>query len=505
VTVDSRRQIRGSSLLLAGRVLSLVTNLVVQVLIVRTLSKEGYGVFAYALSIATIGEGLVSLGLHRAVARYVPLWDEEGDRARALGTLLLSIGATLGTGVAAVLLVWAFRGAIAGDLATQPGAIASLVILSTLAPLQGLDRLMVGVFSSFGNPRAIFLRRFVLTPGLRLLVVGVLVVQGGGVVILAVGYAGAGVVGVALYGSLLLSLLRRRGYLGGADPVRPIFPAREIFGFALPLLTTEIVFAAINQADAVMLGHLAGAGDVASLRSVVPVARLNQVVLEMFAVLFTPIAARMFQRRDFAGVNELYWNTTRWVALLSFPIFAGTFALARPLATTLFGDRYAASGPLLAVLAFAFYAHASLGPNGMVLNVYKRLRWVVSVNIVAFLVNIVANFWAIPRYGAMGAAVATAGTLVLHNLLKQIGLRGAEGMRALDPVAIRTFASIAMGTSALVVLEIVVRPGAPVAAGAAALVSAAVFAANRRALDLAGTFPEVARLPIVGKWLGGGR
>jgi hypothetical protein len=56
-----------------------------------------------------------------------------------------------------------------------------------------------------------------------------------------------------------------------------------------------------------------------------------------------------------------------------------------------------------------------------------------------------------------------------------------------------------------VVLEIVVRPGAPVAAGAAVLVSAAVFAANRRALNLAGTFPEVARLPIVGKWLGGGR
>ena len=503
--MDAKRQFRGSSLLLLGRILSLVTNLVVQVLIVRTLSKDGYGVFAYALSLAMIGEGIVTLGLHRAVGRYVPLWDEQGDRRRALGTILLSVGSTVGLGTAAVLLVWTFRGALAGDLAQQPDAVAALVVLSTLAPLQGLDRLMVGVFSAFGKPRAIFLRRFVLAPCLRLAVVGVLIVGGGGVLVLAVGYALAGLLGVALYGSLLISLLRARGYVGGADPVRPAFPAAEIFSFALPLLSTEIVFAAINQADAVMLGHLAGASDVASLRSVVPVARLNQVVLEMFGVLFLPIASRLLGRGDHAGINDLYWRTTRWVALLSFPVFAFTFALARPAATILFGERYADSGPLLAVLAVAFYAHAALGPNGMVLNVYRRLRWAVSVNLIAFAVNVAANLWAIPRYGALGAAVTTAGTLVLHNLLKQLGLRGTHGVRMFDPRARRAFVGIGLGGSALLAMELLWRPTPAVAAVVAAGVSAAVLLANRSRLDVAETFPEIARVPLVGRWLGGRR
>src|SRR5438445_8609821 len=51
-----RRHVRGSSLLLAGRALQLASNLAVQLLIVRYLSKTGYGEFAYALAIVTLGE-----------------------------------------------------------------------------------------------------------------------------------------------------------------------------------------------------------------------------------------------------------------------------------------------------------------------------------------------------------------------------------------------------------------------------------------------------------------
>jgi O-antigen/teichoic acid export membrane protein len=496
--VDAKRQIRGSSLLLAGRVLSLATNLVVQVLIVRSLSKAGYGAFAYAMSIATIGEGIVSLGLHRAVARYVSMYDEEGDRARALGTIVLSLGATAAVGAAAVLLISGLRGVILGDLIHTEGAVVALVTLSVLAPLQGLDRLFVGVFSVFGRTRAIFVRRFLVTPGLRLLVIAVLVVQGGGVEILAVGYVAAGAIGLLVYGALFSQLLRERNYLGAGMK----FPVREIFSFALPLLTTELVFAGINHADAVMLGHMTGAEDVASLRAVYPVARLNQVVLEMFAVLFPPIIARLYQRKDYAAVNDAYWRTARWVAVLSFPVFAFTFSLARPITTMLFGERYADSGALLALLTFGYYAHASLGPNGVVLNIYRMIRYVVTVNVVALLANIGGNLLLIPVMGARGAALATAGTLIFHNVLKQIGFRRAQGMRVLDPRAARAYGTIVTAVAALAALEWFVRPGVVVAALAATGASVLVLAVNRNALDVLGTFPELAKVPLLGRILG---
>jgi O-antigen/teichoic acid export membrane protein len=500
---EARRQIRGSSLLLSGRVISLGLNLLTQVLIVRTLSKEGYGVFAYALSVATIGEGIVGLGLHRAIARYVPIFDEDGDRSRMLGTIVLALGATLGAGLAAVLLVLGLRATLVGDLAAHESAIPVLIILSFLAPLQGVDRILLGLFSVFGRARAIFVRRFLLGPVLRLLVVGALLWRGGGVEFLAVGYVAAGAIGIAVYGAVLVSFLRARRILAPGAWREMRIPAREIFTFALPLLTTEIVFVGINHADSIMLGQMAGPEDVASLRAVYPVARLNQVVLEMFAILFTPLAARLYRRQDWEGIRQLYWRTATWIAVLSFPLFAATFSLARPLTTSLFGERYAGSAVLLALLTFGYYAHAALGPNGMLLNVYRLLRYAVIVNIVALCLNIVGNLVMIPRFGAKGAALATAGTLLIHNLLKQNGLRRARGIRPFAPTATRPYATIGGGLVILVAVEAAWSPPWPLALAVAAIVSSLVLIVNRGALDLVGTFPEIRQLPGA-SWLAQG-
>lgn len=499
---ETVRQIRGSGLLLAGRAISLGLNVLVQVATVRVLSKEGYGVFAYAMSIAAIAEGLIGLGLPRAVARFVPMFDEMKDRARVLGTIVLALACMLAGGCVVVLLVVGLRGTLAGGLGDDPSAPIALAILSFLAPLQGFDRLFLELFSVFGRPRAIFARRFVLAPALRLAAVLLLAARDGGPVSLAVGYVVAGLIGLFFYGTMLVGLLREQHLLNRAAWSSMKVPAREIFAFALPLLSTEIVFVGIQQMDSLMLGHMVGADGVASLRAVVPIARLNQLVLDIFGILFTPLAARLYQRGDHEGVNRLYWSTTTWIAVLSFPIFAFTFTLARPLAFLLFGARYAASGELLALLSVAYYVHAALGPNGLTLNVYKLVRYTVLVNLVAFAIDFAGNLLMIPAFGAKGAALATATTLIVHNLLKQLGLRRTRGVRAFDPVAARPLLVVGAGAGALVLLEFVATPPLPVSIAAAVLVTGVVLARTRHALDVEGTFPEVLRIPGVKRLLG---
>ena len=68
-------QIRGSSLMLVGRTMSMGVNFVVQILIVRYLTTEAYGAFAYALSIVALGQTLITFGLDRGVARFLSVYD----------------------------------------------------------------------------------------------------------------------------------------------------------------------------------------------------------------------------------------------------------------------------------------------------------------------------------------------------------------------------------------------------------------------------------------------
>lgn len=493
--------LRGSTLLLAGRVMAVGLNFGVQVLIVRHLSKADFGAFAYALSLATLGEGLALLGLDRAVERYLPIYDEQGDRGRVVGLLGLVMGTAAAAGLALIVLVLGFRGLVAGEFADHPTALTVIAVMVGLAPLLALDRLMVTVFAAYDRPGAIFARKYLVAPGLRLLVVLGLVVGNAGVVYLAGGYVLAGALGILFFVGLLVRVLRERGVLHRGALRRAHVPARESFAFAIPLLTTDLVFAVMNQADAIMLAHLGSPTDVAALRAVYPVARLNQLVLVSFGMLFVPAAARLFARGDHDGVNRLYWQTATWVAVLSFPVLAVTFGLAGPVTTTLFGARYADSASLLAVLALGYYVHGALGFNGLTLNVYRLVRYAVTVNVVALGANLVGNVLLIPGLGAGGAALATTGSLVVHNLLKQAGLRRCTGVRAFDRRYVRPYLLVGAG---LGVLAAVVAVGAPTLVATIAVVgtSLGVVWGNRDVLQLGATFPALARYPLLRRLLG---
>ena len=125
----TRRQIRGSSLLLVGRVMSLGINFVVQILIVRYLTKADYGAFAYALSLVSFGASLATFGLDRSVTRFVPIYDEQGEYKKLFGTIVLAIGTVTSLGLLTLVLVYSLQGVLAGSLVSDDRAISILLIL----------------------------------------------------------------------------------------------------------------------------------------------------------------------------------------------------------------------------------------------------------------------------------------------------------------------------------------------------------------------------------------
>src|SRR5262245_27444468 len=106
---SARRQIRGSSMLFAGRLMSMFINFGVHVLIVRYLSKADYGAFAYAMSMANLGTTVADFGLHRAVSRLVPIYHEQHEYKKLAGTVVLAMTTIVLFGAATALLVYSFQ------------------------------------------------------------------------------------------------------------------------------------------------------------------------------------------------------------------------------------------------------------------------------------------------------------------------------------------------------------------------------------------------------------
>jgi O-antigen/teichoic acid export membrane protein len=497
----SRSQIRGSALLMAGQVFAVLINLVSQVLLVRYLSKTGYGSFAFALSIVQISELVASFGLRRGVNRFLPLYEERGEQAKAAGVLVFAIGTVLGLALAIVLLVIGFRGLIAGSVAGDSDAATVLAILILLTPIHALESLLDGALAVFARPRAIALRKHVFIPTMRLAVIVLLTLSNADVTLLAWGWVLVGVIGLVAYGVLLVHVMGARGLLGPIRSFELIFPIRELLGFTVPLLTSDIAGALFSGAATVLLGLMAGAAEVATFRAVLPISLTMTYVVSNFALLFVPLATRLYERSQSAEVNRLYWQTTAWIAVLSLPIFLPAFAFAGPVSELLFGERYADSGPVLAILVIGHFVYAATGMNGLLLGVYGDVRFLAWTNAATVLCIVALNLVLIPPFGALGSAVASTATLIMGNTAFQVGLARRTDVRGLDPDYVGLFALIAVVVAALTALNAFLHPPLGLGAVAVALASLGVMLYARRHLAFAEAFPELARVRLLRRLL----
>jgi O-antigen/teichoic acid export membrane protein len=253
----------------------------------------------------------------------------------------------------------------------------------------------------------------------------------------------------------------------------------------------------MNSVDVWLLGYFHSTTEVAFFRVVVPAADMNTLVMMSFSLLFTPAAARLFARGDYSGINRLYWQTAVWMAVLTFPIFTMTFSMAQPLTVFLYGTRYEQSGIIVALLSLGYYFNVALGFNGLTIRVLGKTRYIVIINVLAAVTNLVVNLLLIPPYGALGAAIGTSGTMIVHNIFKQTGLRLASGLSIFDRDYLPFYLLIAGSALGLFLIQLFSASSIYVAVPLAGIVSLFVFAMSKKYLHVAETFPELLKLPLL--------
>jgi O-antigen/teichoic acid export membrane protein len=494
---DNAKQVRGSSLLLLGRFIGVGLAFLAQVVLVRAFSREDFGAFAFALAVVSLGAVIAASGLDKALSRFVPMYEEQGQLPRAVGAVVLAVLIMGGLSVVVMAGTLVLAGMFADEI--DPTAFGLLAIMVLLLPVQAFDALVTALFAVLASPRSIFVRRYLMAPGLQLLVLAVVVPLGLGITSVAIGYVAAGLFGVGIYGLLLLRLMRRRW--GGAVTARPPIPGREVLGYSLPLLSSDLVFLLRGHLVVVLLGWYGTNVDVATFWAVFPLARLILIVFQSFMYLFLPQAARLVARNDLPGLGRLHWQGMAWIALFSFPMFAAPFALAEPLSVLFFGGDYAESGPVLALLALGFFVTGVTAMNGLVLRALGMVRTLVVIDLLTAAVSVITYVLLIPPLGAVGAALGMLLTSVGQGAAYQVsvlrsGVPG-PGVRQVAPYPV-----LAILAAGLLAMQVIVAPPVWVSLPIVGLVALVALLLHRDVLQIATTFPELARLPLVGRLLG---
>lgn len=493
--------IRGSWLLVVGRLANVAIDFAVQVMLVRYLSTSDYGAFAYALSVVSLTATLAVMGLDRSIGRYVPIYDEQGDPAKVVGAWIVGSLSAFGVGAALAIVVVALGPLVGATLVNDDKALAVLMVLVIMTPLNALAAITRQVLATFASPRLILFRSYLLSPILQLLLVAGVLVTGASVEVLAIGWLMVILISSTVSTILVIRILGQRGLL--QDGLRMVdFPVRRLFSFGLPLFGSSLVMEFRVSGAIILLQAIRGTTEVALFRAAVPLARQTLILFETFQLLFTPLAARLFARNDRAGLNDAYWQTALWIGVFSFPVFAWAFAFPESLILLFFGERYRDMAPTLAILALGFYVNASLGFNSLLLRILGRVRFTVSTDVGTTLVGVLLGYPLIVAFGATGAAVAVAGTLLAQNVAYQVGLHQESGLQAIDFRFWPVYLALFVASAALAAVGAALQPSFLGAAVLTAVASLGVFAVSRRYLHIGTIFPELSRVPVMRSLVG---
>lgn len=399
----------------AIKVANVGLGLAVTLVLARVLGPEEYGVYAVVLALVLIVSIPSSMGLPNYVVREVARAQHLGqpDRTRGIVASAVRLALLVSLILVGLMLMWAFLGQ-RGDSYR-----ATLLVGAVLVPVMALLQIVAGALRGLDQVTRGLVLALTLRMGIFLgLLLTYLVVVGAPTSALAMRLHLAGG-GLAL-GYAAYSWFRFRPAGGEARSVS--FGVKEMLASSGVLGLVAGASNLNSNLDVIMLGALtnaetAGTYKLASTGALATVAGLQAVNMVMM-----PRFARL-RDDDREALQELAARSVRYILITTLPVSILLTLLGRPLIGFVFGPEYSDSYLPMVILIVGQLVSAALGSVIALLNMTGHEVATLRGVLLGTAVNVVLSLALIPRMGAVGAAIATATTLVSWNVYLHLQVR----------------------------------------------------------------------------------
>ena len=385
----TREVVGGSARVFIAEAISLPTGLVTAAYLARQLGPSGYGVFTLAVAIVGWMEWTLTSLFARASVRVVA----DADDWRPAAAIVLRIYAV--SGAVGLAILWG----AAGPLATvmhEPTLTRHVRVLALDVPLfmlsQAHQQILVGT-GAYGARAIVGAWRWTARLVLVLVLVGAGLSIDGGL---------AAIVGASVIELIAVRRFVKPGLRGGSGR-----DARAMWTYAIPLVAAAIGLRLFDKLDLFALKALGASAAVAGWYgaaqnlTVIP----NLIAISVTTLLLSTLT-RAIRNADADGARVLAENALRGV-LVMFPFAAVAAGAATAVSTMIYGDRFAGTGPLLAVLIFAALVTVLFSVASVIVTAAGRPRLAMVAALPVAPLALVGYLVVIPRFGATGATVVT--------------------------------------------------------------------------------------------------
>lgn len=428
----------------------------ISTIFIYPLDKEVYGLAAFILGTAQFFAPFILLGINGVSIRYFPQFNEE--RKGGHGFLFFIVAYAVIGILLFILGWWLFQDQIYSWYDDKPveyyqffPQIVGLAILFAL----------LNLFTSYASNY-----KRIVVPAILQNTIKVLLP----ILILLYVYKGLKVDALVdwIIGNYILITLLIIGYIYslGALKWKPDFSwftasrKKEMSVYAMYFMLGGIGSVMALQIDNMMIPKMVNFEGNGAYRIAAFIANVIAIPTVAIIKIASPIVSESFKKDDLAHVNYLYKQSS--INLLSIGFFLYVCILAS--VEDLFGlmknsDEMVGGFLIVALIGAARIIDMGTSINNPIINHSKYFRFNLFAILLLGVLNVVANYLLIPRFGIVGAAMATLGALLMYNLVKLCFIYWKFKML---PFSWQTLQLLLLAIACYVVASILPLPGIPI-------------------------------------------
>jgi O-antigen/teichoic acid export membrane protein len=437
---------RGAGISSFGQGFARAIGYVTQITLARMYGPAQLGFYVLGVTVVGLASTLARLGMEISIIRFVAEYRAEGDLAKARGTILLSLWVSFAISLMFSALAFLGAGFLANEVFDKPPLESIFRIISLSIPPLTVMYMTLFTTQGFHTVKYATYVREISQPLMSLGLIVIFYLLGAPVLGAAVAY----VISMAA-GSVLGLYYLRRIFPGLLDRnLRSEFEGRVFFGVSVSMLVstlTEYVNAWIAIA---LAGVLLTGEEVGIYSAAARTAAVAAVVYVAFDGIFAPIVADLHRRGLLEELNYLYKEVSRWIFTSGLLVFSVMALLSRDI-MAVFGQDFVSGWVVLIIIAVSQLFSSSIGATNRVLSMTGHQNVLMLATVGAAATALVGSAILIPVYGILGAAWATAASIVLSNA---ITLAAIYRRMNLWPYSGQYLKSIAAGLLAAGVVEL---------------------------------------------------
>lgn len=416
---DSLRKIaRGTGIALVGTFVAMLLGFIIRIIIARYSTETDYGVYSMAIVIMTFAITLVSLGLPDGTSRYIAYFRGRRETGKVKGVISVSFQLTAIASIIVGLALFFSAEYLATNIFHTPDLAHAIKVFAVGVPFLALINILVSIFRGYDRmePQAYF--QYILFNALFLLFVSILTINHLSFTNLFYAYVAA----------LILTFIALLAYSVRKLP-QPINLAhwqsnaavrKELLIFSLPLLATAILATITLWMDTLLLGYYKTPDVVGLYNAASPLARFVSDPLGLMMLIYTPVATGLYSNKLVAELRRNYVISTKWLVSLTLPFFLVLFWFPDAVLNLFFGPTYMAAAPALRILSFGFIISNFFGTNQSLLLAMGRSKFLMWTALSTAIASIFLNIVLIPPFGIVGAAIATAISVLIGRIMVAI-------------------------------------------------------------------------------------